>query len=235
MHIFLTLILGWVVTVQAEPCKVKNDPSAWVDALGTPFEAQRDYLVALKHCLDADPEMQAYTDEQWLMFYQGLEHDDSLTASQKEGMTRWLTLILMQNAAAGYASSQHNLAVTFNAPADSLLAKAMPQDMEKFIYWTRKAAAQKEPRALFNLSMRYLYGLPEAGVPQDTEMAYVLLKGALVEVDKLEGKDSRTDEMHAAYKPFADKMCKALNPAKCAELASLVSEFNFGVLDPELD
>ena len=78
----------------------------------------------------------------------------------------FISEILLINARAGYPSSQHNYAVIHNAdPADAMMGRHVEQNYDTFMEWSCRAAAQREPRAIFNLGDALL-GTGRVQVPQ---------------------------------------------------------------------
>lgn len=139
------------------------------------------------------------------------------------------------NARAGYASSQHNYAMLFNEQPGSLLTKLIKQDQMKFGLWTKMAAAQGEPRALFNLAMRMAVGLKEAGISKDLETAYILLI-LLEQLSSDPDLEMGAKNVLNGIEPFITqtkaKISSTLGKKRTKQLAADAAGFNYTTLAP---
>lgn len=169
---FVGFIFATTTTVFAARCAVEISPETWVKKVGAEQREQAQYLAALKNCLSANEENQGAIDAFAL---QTLSLLDKFPADRQAKVANFTKKALELNANTGYASSQHNLACLYNDRPGSLLAKFIKQDQMKFGYWTKMAASQSEPRAVFNLAMRMAVGIKEASIERDLETAYKLL------------------------------------------------------------
>jgi hypothetical protein len=110
-----------------------------------------------------------------------------------------------------------------------LLQRLVTQNYSTFIYWTRKAAVQKEPRALFNLATRMADDDPVQGLAQDLPTAYTILsflehfysKGQLL-----------PPEMMAYIKKTREKISKKLGVSRTKQLDAAITTFDFSTLAP---
>ncbi len=113
----------------AASCAVDVAPETWATKLSADEQVQKAYLVALKKCLSGDGRNQAAIDT---LAVTSLSELDKLPTDKQLRAIRLVMKALEINAKAGYASSQHNYAVLFNAPPGSLLSKLVKQDQMKF-------------------------------------------------------------------------------------------------------
>ena len=133
-------------------------------------QEQTSYLKTVEDCLYESKTLQAVFDDFISTLLLSMQQNPSL----QEDLSDLTVKLLHLNAAAGFAPSQHNFAAIHNSDPNSQIS-IVPQDYPTFMFWTRKAASQGEPRSLFNLAMRYAFGVPEINLIKDSAMAYKLL------------------------------------------------------------
>ncbi len=153
-----------------ELCPAYIPAETWTHALEH-RDAQGQLVAQLKACLPADKKLQQEVDD---LAVDALEALDTTPAKEQKATADFVMQVLLANAEAGFPSSQHNYATAHNAEPGTLMQRLVPQDYPTFLHWTRKAAAQKEPRALFNLAARLADKAPPAGMKQDLPTAYTL-------------------------------------------------------------
>ena len=160
-------------------CETVLSDTEWHSKSRAREAAQQVYLEEMKDCLTGDARGQALIDSSATSAIGMMEMNRSLMspgpALPAPGIMRFVVRTLEINANHGNASSQYHYASLFNARPGSMPARLVPQSQEKFSFWTRAAAAQREPRALFELAVRMADGAPEAGIEKDIETAYKLL------------------------------------------------------------
>jgi hypothetical protein len=177
----------------ASVCLEKPGLEGVIKIYGSGLQARAKWLDEIGSCVALTPNLASYFDN---IANLGLLSADignwSSDDASRASYIRFNADLLLVLAKNGYANSQHNIAALHNARPGSAAAKAIKQDQEIFIYWTRKAAAQGEPRAIFNLGARIARGVPSLGIAQDNDLAFKLLahltkmnvdtKGALEEL-----------------------------------------------------
>lgn len=227
-------IRNWLVTTSllvalsnsgallASPCSDPISPETWFKAFAAGRQAQDDFLSQLKQCL---PDSQDTQEEIDYLAIESLDLLESIPAESQDSLADFIARALLANAEAGFAPSQHNYASIHNAAPGSLIQRAVPQDYATFIHWTRKAASQKEPRALFNLAVRLADETPPPGVTQDLPTAYVILAF----LRNL--KDSGLPPPAVAYASEARrKISKQLGPTRTRQLDASLASFDFSSL-----
>jgi hypothetical protein len=172
---FLGILIAMAASLAcADPCAEKINIRIWAEKYREGFTARNQTLSEIRTCIATTPQSEIAFDT---LAIQGIRAASSFTETsmeQRESFLRFNADLLWILAEAGFANSQHNLAALHNARPGSLEQTAIRQDLRIFIYWTRQAAAQGEPRAMFNLAARLARGIPELGVAQDQAMAYKL-------------------------------------------------------------
>ncbi len=236
LSVALVLALSVCATgeaLAAAPCSTTVAGRTWIKQVTADKRTQAAYLKDLKVCVAEDAKNQNAVDS---LAVGSLQVMHKLPADYQRGAANFIMQALQLNAEAGFASSQHNLAALFNAPPRSLLSKLINQDQMKFGYWTRKAAAQGEPRALFNLAMRMDTGVPEAGIEKDPETAYKLL--TILEKLKDDPKNDENakavfEQMTPAIADEKANIAKAVGDKRAAELAADAAKFDYSTLAPK--
>lgn len=209
-------------TLLASPCPGHISTAAWVEAFNGGRQAREDFLSQLKRCLPGSEERQAEID---YVAVESLNVLESIPAESQNSFADFIAQALLVNAEAGFASSQHNYAAIHNAAPGSVIQRTVPQDYATFIYWTRKAASQKEPRALFNLAVRLADATPPAGTTRDLATAYLILAF----LQNLE--DSALPPPAVAYVAETRKnISKQMGPARTAQLDASLASFDFSML-----
>ena len=190
----------------ANACGIDITADTWLSIINSQDnDKENAYLQQLNNCAVNNPENQEMIDTLSVGIIQVL---DRLPADKQTAFMHFSSEALKINANAGYASSQHNYAALFNAPPGSLLAKLIKQDQTTYGYWTKKAAAQSEPRALFDLAMRMAVGVPEAGIAQDQDTAYLIINWLEKHLKKAE--NTHESAVFQQINPYLDDKKKAL-------------------------
>lgn len=209
-------------TLLASPCPDNVSFDTWVEAFNGGQQAQQDFMSQLKRCLPDSKDMQEGID---YLAVESLHALESIPAERQDSFAAFIVQALLINAETGFPSSQHNYASVHNAAPGSLVQRIVPQDYATFIYWTRKAASQKEPRALFNLAVRLADETPPAEVARDLPTAYVIL--AFLE----NLKDSGLPPEVTAYAGETKKtISKQLGPKRTRQLDASFASFDFSTL-----
>ncbi len=162
---------AWAGGLLAAPCPAHISAQDWVKAFEGAQPARAAFLDTLKTCVPGNKALQQEVDDLAVDSFDALGRMDE---GGRRPFAEFATAALLINAQAGFPSSQHNYAAAHNADPHGLLHLYVPQDMPTFMYWTRAAAAQKEPRALFNLAVRLASPAPPAGVAPDLPTAYIV-------------------------------------------------------------
>jgi hypothetical protein len=209
-------------TLLASPCPDHISTEAWGDAFNGGRQAREDFLSQLRPCLPDSKERQEEID---YLAVESLNVLESVPAESQNSFADFIAQALLANAEVGFASSQHNYASIHNAAPGSVIQRTVPQDYATFIYWTRKAASQKEPRALFNLAVRLADATPPTGMTQDLPTAYLLLAF----LQNL--KDCGLPPAAVAYASETKrKISKQLGPTQIPQLDASVASFDFSTL-----
>lgn len=173
-RVFLPAIAAMVLSgsIFAAQCPEHITAPTWENAYKGGKQTQVEFLSILKACVSGKEGMQLEIDTLAVASLLSLPKADR---GEQQPLVNFTMQALLINAQAGFPSSQHNYAAVHNADSSSLVRLFVPQDYPTFLYWTRQAAAQKEPRALFNLAVRMASNAPPEGVAQDLPTAYAIL------------------------------------------------------------
>lgn len=179
--------LGLALDAAAKTCKANAVAATDEDGLCTQVVSvamwaaalkQRDeatYLGMLKRCVAGHQDRQYAANAMSVIFLDSLgELADKLKVSRQDAAV-FIRDTVRVSAEAGYAPAQHNYAALYNVDPKGPTADVYPVDMDAFLYWTKKAAARKEPRAMFNLAMRLIPN-DRSPLPADPATAYILLR-----------------------------------------------------------
>lgn len=208
------------VALFAEPCPAYIPAETWSQALED-RDAQGELVAQLKDCLAADKKLQQEIDD---LAVDALDALATTPEKEQKPTAEFVTQVLQINAEAGFPASQHNYAAVHNAEPGTLLQRLVPQDYPTFLHWTRKAAAQKEPRALFNLAVRLADQSPPAGMKQDIPAAYTIFAW-------LERNAGGLPPPAVAYAgKTRAQLAKQLGPAQAKKLDAGVKSFDFSKL-----
>lgn len=196
-------------------------------ALALKSDKQDKYLGEVKQCLDGDAINQAQADALNLKILDNLDKVSEALATPRATTAAFLKRSLLVAAESGYPSSQHNYATIHNMDSRLPAADLFAEDQEAFILWTRKAAAQKEPRAMFNLAVRLL-PVPNSPLPPDTRTAYILLQQIQAEVGPLKARLVFGNHLNK----LLNDARTALGPDKVSEAEAARASFDFASLAP---
>lgn len=141
--------------------------------------SQQDFIKQLKKCLPGNVGLQEQVDSAIIGLLTVQKELSVLPRNLQKSFVDFNLSVLKINAEAGFASSQHNYAAVHNAEPGSLLFRIIPVNYHIFAYWTRKAAAQREPRALFNLAVRLASKKPTETIKPAPETAYIIFPSKL--------------------------------------------------------
>jgi hypothetical protein len=158
----------------ANPCAEKIDIQKWAEKYKEGLRARNQTLSEIRTCIATAPQSYIAFDTLAILSIKASTSLTEASVEQREGFLRFNADLLWVLAEAGFPNSQHNLAAMHNARPGSLEQGAIRQDSKIFMYWTRHAAAQGEPRAMFNLAARLARGTPELGIAHDPVTAYKL-------------------------------------------------------------
>lgn len=219
----------WLATATvlfAAPCPEHITADSWINNFAGDKQTQLDFFARLRTCLPGDEKKQEEVDK---LAVNSLVSLESLPKEDQKSLVAFTLQALLINAKAGFPSSQHNYAALHNAEPDTLLQRLVAQNYSTFIYWTRKAAAQKEPRALFNLATRMADGEPVQGLPQDLPTAYTILAF----LEHFYSKEQLLPpEMLTYIKKTREKISKKLGVNRTRQLDATITTFDFSTLAP---
>lgn len=232
VQLLIVFSLATGTEVFAAQCAVDVSSETWAFKLHANKQQQAEYLAALKPCISNDVKAQAAVDT---LAITSLSDLDELPTDQQSKVADFVIQTLEINARAGYASSQHNYAMLFNERPGSLLTKLIKQDQMTFGLWTKMAAAQGEPRALFNLAMRMAVGLKEAGIAKDLETAYTLLI-LLEQLSTDPNLEIGAKNVLQGIEPFITQtkaaISSTLGKKRTKQISATAAYFNYSTLAP---
>lgn len=209
----------------ADICDKAPTVDEWVSKYLEGANARIKALDEIRLCTATKPARQLTFDTLAVLSLRAAEMSDA--GSRRDGYIRFNADLLWILAKNGFASSQHNLATLHNARPGTPTHSAIRQDQPLFLYWTRKAAAQGEIRALFNLAARLSRGVPEAGLTKDAETAYKILHRLL------EGSKGLEPQMPELLTAIRNEKARTLADIGTDRAAELVKEtWNFASLAP---
>lgn len=208
-------------------CPQKLTPSIFVKAFTADQKSQNAFIKQLKTCLPTNTTLQRQTDD---FVVDSLAIVNRFPKKDQQLVVDFNLKVLKVNAEAGFASSQHNYAAVYNARPGSLLQKLIPQNYCTFIYWTRKAAAQKEPRALFNLAVRLAAKKPVPYVKHDPQTAYIIFNY----LQQYYATNPQLPKQMSKYiTKIKAELLQQLGKKEAKKLDAQSMHFNFASLAPE--
>ncbi|MEY2632746.1 MAG: hypothetical protein RIR00_1400 [Pseudomonadota bacterium] len=208
-------------------CASMVETGFWGSMLNAGERTQQAYLRQLAGCLRDEPPLRTQADA---LLAATLAQLPGLPAARRLEVARFALLTLLPVAQSGHAPAQQRLATLFNPAPGSVEATLFAQDLSQFAFWTRMAALQGNPQALFNLASRMVNGAPEAGIVRDRELAYQLLL-------LLEGRPGLATQPGGAEllkfsQTLRGKLATALGAAKVGELQAGLDQFEVSRLLP---
>ena len=181
---------------------------------------QGAYLETLGRCLAGQSERQATTDALMVSVLNMLPQVATATQARPQQVADFVRDTLKVAAESGNPSSQHNFASLHNVDPKGPLASLYPVDEPTFLLWSRKAAAHREPRAMFNLAVRQI---------PDAATGYILLRHIRKDIDD----GSIRDAFGPVLAEQTDKLRAVLGPDGTAEAEGRVAGFDFASLEPK--
>lgn len=199
--------------------------STWVQLGGEPAASRTEYLAKLESCVSKKP---ALADEVDYSAVEALYALDAMPEESRARLAAFIGDVLRLNAKVGNASSQHNLAAMYNARPGSTVASVFKQDYGSFLYWTRMAAAQEEPRALFNLANRLAADDASGSVESDPATAYLVF----LVLRPLMGQNPGLAELRPIVDNMMQELENKLGDEQVAELKKGAGSFKLSLLAP---
>lgn len=184
---------------------------------------QTHYLEIVEKCVSESELLQEFLDNLTSTLLLNMPKDKPL----KDKFADLTVKLLYLNAKVGFAPSQHNFAAIHNVDPNSKVF-LVPQNYKTFMLWTRKAAAQGEPRALFNLAMRYAIGDERVNLSKDPVMAYKLLAVIAQMNDKLQGK---LGPIMSHVNKYKAKIKSEIGAEKARKISKEVDDFDLSSLN----
>lgn len=212
-------------TVAPERCQPLITPPIWAGALKD--NDQTVYLDMLRACAAGHEDMQNGIDSLMVSALGALDDVAQYAQKTPKEVAQHVKDTVRVAAEAGSASAQHTYAALHNVDPTGPLAALFPTDQAVFLTWTRKAAAGKEPRALFNLAMRML---PDANapLPPDPQTAYILLRQIS---DEIPDQTKLRQTFGPALDEQLDALRHSLGAEKTAQLDIRRKTFDFHSLE----
>lgn len=208
-----------------DPCEPMTSANIWVAAMKG--GGSERYLRLLKECATGRADVQQAAEDLMVSALQALDQVADQVQMTRQDLAVHVKETLWVVADSGLPSAQHNYAALHNVDPNGPLADLFPVDQATFLKWTRKAAAGKEPRAMFNLAMRLLPSA-NAPLPADLPLAYILLRQIADEVPD-------PTRLHQTFGPVLDEQLDAvrsqLGAETVAQLDARRTSFDFRSLD----
>lgn len=225
------MTLFWAVSASqaADLCLEEITPARWVILSSEDAQKIDTYLARLGQCEIGRPDVQKAADALSVKAIMSLERipiDDEMLQ-----LAAFIEKVLLVTATAGDASAQHNYATLHWANPEGHVAQMIRQDEEVFLHWTRKAAAQEEPRAMFNLAIRMMSEDPSPGVKRDDATAYLLLRLAQDAVEEDVEQQIFGPHLKETLLTLRDR----LGRAKILELEDRLYDFDTSTVAPDSD
>lgn len=188
----------------------------------------RLYLNYIKPCVEADVSFQKRVDALAMSFLAGLM-DKLQTNEERFKLVELTQGVILLSASEGLPLAQEHVAWTYNVGDSFEFSEFFPKNEEKFIYWTKKAAAQKQPNSMFNLAMRL--GATDQVSPylkRNYEVAYVLLK----DIEDMSNSAMTEDYMYrqSFVLSYLKRIEDSLGIGKTAELEASRHKFDYQTL-----
>lgn len=195
-------------------------------ALASQTSVEAD-LIRLFPCLKAKPKLQPDMDSAAIRMLNSMYELDEPSRSTAAGL---IAAVLKVNASSGFPSSQHNYATLFNMDPQSPLNEYFARNDAKFAYWTRKAASNREPRALFNLAVRLADDKRITGFPQDRRLAYFLISELETSIRMYPKRLMMLEPYVAKYK---SELAENLGEDELRQIPNAFRDFDFSSLSPD--
>lgn len=222
----ILIALLFTQSAMAKPCEYDFTMENWLNSFDSSPAKQKAMLDMFSSCLANDPDAQERVD---YLVVESLTLLQKLDKPIQKAFMDYNLKILLMNAQAGFASSQHNYASLHNANPASLEFKLVPQSQKTFIYWTKMAASQAEPRALFNLAVRYADTNPPAGLKYDPAMAYRLF----LLLNRDYGENPNMGALLEYSKKEMERLKPILGEKTAHRIKKSLSSFDYGFLAPK--
>lgn len=200
-------------------CPSKIDIESIVAAYYAGANSQNNFLSTVRHCASPQSKLNEQIDDSTVSLF---ERINTFNKEDQQNLVNFNLKVLYINAQNGYAPSEHNYAALHNAEPNSTLSKLVPQDQHIFIYWTKKSATQKEPRALFNLAIRMMN--KTEGVKYDPSTSYIIF----TYLKQHERKYYQVYDMDSSRQ----KSISIIGKSNAEKLNKNVDSFNFQTLAP---
>jgi len=175
MLVFIVIfVCSSVYSVELPTCAAKFDHNAFVHQAMLGGKVLKNSLNNLQKCVHKNNVVRDKLDFTAIEMVMRLDNGEMDKAYRTQSKVQDLISIFELCAHAGSKSAQHNLATLYNSNSSGHIFKLMGKNHEKFVYWTRQAAANGDPRSIFNLAVR-MATTPEnsvKGIPIDHELAY---------------------------------------------------------------
>ncbi len=155
-------------------CAVKFDHNAFVHQTMLGGKVLKTTLNNLQECVHKSDVVRDKLDFTAIEMVMRLDNGEMDKAYRTQSKVQDLISIFELCANAGSKSAQHNLATLYNSNPTGHIFKLIGKNHDQFVYWTRQAAANGDPRSIFNLAVRMATtpGNSVKGIPIDHELAY---------------------------------------------------------------
>lgn len=221
--VFATIsIVFYMAGAQATPCTEKFGIDEWAEKYREGLRARSGVLSDIRSCVGVTPGAAGRLGVVALTGLKVANAAQELTDEQRMNFIRFNANLLWVLAEGNDPTAQHNLAVLHNAQAGTFAQRAIKQDQSIFMYWTRRAASQGEPQAIFNLAMRLSRGAPAIGVAQNLPEAYTLFHH-LEQINSQSG--GAIQHLLPAALEEKKRLTAALGPSGSVHLGSEVVDF----------
>lgn len=225
----MTLLWAASTSEAADLCLEEITPARWMVQSNEDAQKIGAYLVRLRQCETGRPDIQEAADALSVKFIMSLERIPIDDGTRR--LAAFIEKVLLTTATAGDASAQHNYATLHWANPKGHVAQMVRQDEKIFLHWTRKAAAQQEPRAMFNLAIRMMSENPPPGVKRDDITAYFLLRLAQDAVEENVEQQIFGPHLKEALLTLRDRFGRE----KILELEDRLYDFDTSAVAPDSD
>ncbi len=163
-----------VYSEELPTCAAKFDHNTFVHQAMLGGKVLKNALNSLEECVHKSNKLRNKLDFTAIEMVMRLDKGEMDAAYRTQSKVQDLISIFELCAHADSKSAQHNLATLYNSNPSGHIFKLIGKHHDKFVYWTRQAAANGDPRSIFNLAVRMATTPNNSvkGIPIDHELAY---------------------------------------------------------------
>ncbi len=226
----LILALVSLNTYAESNCSEKFDHKGFIHKIVLGGKVLKAELSKVQECANKNAEQRDKLDFGAIEMLTILDNGELDKAYRTQKLVHSIISVLEFSAKAGSHSAQHNLASIYNSDPSAEVYKLIKNDHKKFVYWTRQAASNGDPRSMLNLASRMIgiNGKGVEGIPVDYEKALKLLMAIIVV-----GKQYDISYLMPTIQAEMSKLKNHMDEKRMRELIKEMKSFNLKQLAAE--